>query len=313
MPIHVAAAAILDNQGQVLISKRADHLHQGGLWEFPGGKVEAGESPREALNRELKEELDILPLAVEPLIRIRHRYDDRLVLLDFFHVTRYQGEAKGMEGQPLRWVRPSEMSAEEFPAADRPVISALCLPDLYMITGSDPNEAEVFLRRLEDALKRGVRLVQLRAHVLSNATYRHLLDSARPLCAHYQAKLLINRPTDCQDWIGAADGIHLPAHQLMAIDERPEGRGLVGASCHHRAELERASQLQLDYALLSPVLATSSHPEARVLGWDEFADRINSANLPVYALGGMQIDMLARAKQAGGQGIAAISGLWPKC
>ncbi|MES9973998.1 MAG: NUDIX domain-containing protein, partial [Candidatus Thiodiazotropha sp.] len=95
--IHVVAAAIFDSEARVLVTRRADHLHQGGLWEFPGGKCEPGESIQQALARELKEELGIVPLECDPLIRVRHDYGDRNLLLEFFRVTRYQGEASGLE------------------------------------------------------------------------------------------------------------------------------------------------------------------------------------------------------------------------
>jgi 8-oxo-dGTP diphosphatase len=310
MQIHVAAAAIRDPQGRVLISKRADHLHQGGLWEFPGGKVEAGESVLQALSRELQEELDIIPLDMEPLIKVCHQYDDRQVVLDVYRVFRYEGEARGMEGQPLRWVGPEQMQAEEFPAADRPVITALQLPDRYLITGEDPSNASIFLPRLENALKRQIRLVQLRAHLLDDSAYGRLLGRVKPLCQEYAAKLLVNRPESSSAWMQAADGIHLPSHQLMALSERPQGEGLVGASCHNSVELQRASELKLDYVLLSPVEPTASHPGVEGLGWDGFTAMVESVNLPVYALGGMKSALLDRVKVAGGQGIAAIREFW---
>jgi 8-oxo-dGTP diphosphatase len=311
MLIQVAAAVIQDAEGRVLIARRAQHLHQGGLWEFPGGKLEPGESSEQALARELREELDILPLAWEPLIRIDHRYDDRQVLLDFFRVTAFSGEAKGVEGQPLRWLYPGEMRAEMFPAADRPVITALQLPDRYLITGDNPANRDDFIRRLEGALEAGVRLLQLRAHALDDAAYRALLVDALPLCRRYSARLLINRPQDCTSWIGQADGIHLSSRQLLALTRRPESSGLIGASCHNALELAKAAELQLDYLLLSPVMPTASHPQAVAMGWEGFAALVGGVNLPVYALGGMREEMLSSAKAAGGQGIAAIRGLWP--
>jgi 8-oxo-dGTP diphosphatase len=310
MLIHVAAAAIQDTEGRVLITRRADHLHQGGLWEFPGGKLEPGENPQQALVRELREELDILPLACEPLIRIHHRYDERRLRLDFFRVTEFSGEARGMEGQPLRWLSPKEMRRERFPAADRPVITALQLPECYLITGEDPANVHDFMRRLEASLLAGLRLVQLRAHTLNDDCYRELLEQVSGLCRIFHAKLLINRPRGCVEWAGLADGIHLSAAQLRGLDRRPLTEGLVGASCHNPQELAKASSLQLDYALLSPVLPTTTHAESTGLGWECFAQWVDGVNLPVYALGGMRRDLLGQAKLAGGQGIAAIRSFW---
>jgi 8-oxo-dGTP diphosphatase len=310
MQVHVAAAAILNAEGRVLITKRADHLHQGGLWEFPGGKMEPGETPSEALVRELKEELDILPRAMEPLIRIHHPYEDRHVRLDFFRVSRFEGEAKGMEGQPLRWLRPCEMQSEEFPAADRPVITALQLPDRYLITGENPADPAVFLQRLEYSLEAGLSLVQLRAHELDDHRYRELLSRALGLCRRYGSRLVVNRPRNCIHWAGLADGIHLTSKQLLELQNRPGEQGWIGASCHNPKELARAAALQLDYALLSPVLPTASHPESTGMGWERFAEWVDGVNLPVYALGGMRSELLSRAKEAGAQGIAGIRGFW---
>jgi 8-oxo-dGTP diphosphatase len=311
MLIQVAAAAILDAEGRVLITRRADHLHQGGLWEFPGGKLEPGETPEQALARELKEELDIVPLAQEPLIRIHHAYHDRRVWLDVYRVSAFEGEPRGLEGQPLRWSDPTLLRAEDFPAADRPVITALQLPEHYLITGPDPRDPAAFLQRLENSLREGQRLVQLRAHGLDDLAYADLLAAALDLCRGFQARLLVNRPRGCGDWAGRADGIHLTAGELRALPSRPSA-GLVGASCHTPQELARAAQLGLDYALLSPVEPTASHPQAAALGWDRFAEWVEGVNLPVYALGGMHAGLLARAKRAGGQGIAGIRGFWPE-
>jgi 8-oxo-dGTP diphosphatase len=265
---------------------------------------------QQALTRELKEELGIVPLACEPLIRIRHEYGDRKLVLEFFRVTRYQGQAKGLEGQPLKWLLPSDMVPHHFPAADRPVITALELPCRYLITGEDEQRPEVFLQRLEAALGRGIGIVQLRLHGISDLRYRDLLSTCLPCCRAAGVKLMINRPDHVVAWWGEADGIHLTTRQLMMIDRRPTGIGLVGASCHTLDELQRAAQMELDYALLSPVAPTRSHPQTPALGWSCFAKWVDQVNIPVYALGGMQPGALKQAKLAGAQGIAGISAFW---
>jgi 8-oxo-dGTP diphosphatase len=308
--IHVAAAAIFDSQSRVLVTQRAAHLHQGGLWEFPGGKCEPGESMQQALIRELEEELGIVPLEFDPLIRIRHDYGDRNLLLAFFRVTKYQGEARGLEGQPMKWLLPGDMEPHSFPAADRPVISALRLPSRYLITGEDSSRLDVFLQRLERALGRGIGIVQLRVHGITDVRYRELLYACLPLCHGKGAKLVINRSDRVLDWWREADGVHLTARQLMSLEQRPSGRGLLGASCHNPEELERAAEMALDYALLSPVAPTRSHPQAPALGWARFTEWVDKVNIPVYALGGMQSGSLKQAKLAGAQGIAGISTFW---
>ena len=311
MKIHVAAAAILDESGRVLISQRAEDSHQGGLWEFPGGKLAAGETAAGALSRELEEELGIQPLASEPLIRIRHDYEDRHVVLDFYRVTAYRGKPRGLEGQPLQWLSPAAMQPEHFPAADRPVITALKLPPRYMITGSDAGQPGQFLSRLSLAIERGIQLVQLRAHQLSDSAYRQLLAEVLPLCRTSGVKLLINRPQGVLDWHSEADGLHLTARQLTSLSRRPAGAALIGASCHQLEELKMAERAGLDYVLLSPVQRTSTHPQAASLGWPRFAEWVDQVNLPVYALGGLSADDLPNAILNGAQGIAAISAFWP--
>jgi 8-oxo-dGTP diphosphatase len=310
MKIHVAAAAIIDELGRVLISQRAENTHQGGLWEFPGGKLELGETSEAALYRELEEELGVQPLSLEPLIRIRHDYEDRHVVLDFYRVSAYRGEAKGLEGQPLQWLLPADMKPDNFPAADRPVIAALKLPQRYMITGDDAELPNEFISRLSLSIEQGIQLIQLRAHQLSDNAYRQLLAEALPLCRAKGAKLLINRPQGGLDWQAEADGFHLTAKQLASLTQRPVGATLIGASCHTFEELKMAESSGLDYALLSPVQKTSTHPYAASLGWHRFADLVDQVNLPVYALGGMSADDLQVAILNGAQGIAAISAFW---
>jgi 8-oxo-dGTP diphosphatase len=310
-PIHVAAAVIEDTRGRVLLTRRHDHLHQGGLWEFPGGKLEPGESIEQALGREIREELGLELLAHRPLIRIVHHYHDKSVLLDVHRVTAFQGEAQGLEGQPLAWVMPADLDAYPMPAADMPIVSAIRLPKRYLITGSDPSRPQQFLQHLEQALDNGLRLVQLRAPSLEEAAFRSLAQETLMRCHAQGARLLLNSAPELAQELGA-DGVHLNSGRLMALSSRPVGREmLVGASCHNAGELRRASELELDFALLSPVLPTASHPAAKPLGWQRFAALTDEAALPVYALGGMNEQLIPTAWTHGGQGIAGISGLWP--
>jgi 8-oxo-dGTP diphosphatase len=308
--IHVAAGAVEDARGRILIAKRPDHVHQGGLWEFPGGKLEPGEAPEEGLARELREELGIRVQTSRPLIRVHHDYGDRHVLLDVHRISTFAGEPHGREGQPLAWVHPEDMDPEIFPAADRPIITALGLPALYLVTGDDPNDPDAFFVRLTRALERGIRLVQLRAHDLSDAAYAHLAEDAHALCERHGARLLLNRDPDLVRDL-PCHGLHLTSRRLAELAQKPLDDGyLVGASCHGAEDLSCAGRLGLDYALLSPVQATGSHPDTKPLGWELFAALADRAMLPVYALGGLGPADLDRAFRHGAQGIAAIRGLW---
>lgn len=309
--IHVMAGAIGDAEGRILVTRRPAHAHQGGLWEFPGGKLEPGETPEQGLTRELDEELGIRVHACEPLIRIRHDYGDRLVLLDVRRVTGYSGNPRGREGQPLRWLHPQDMDAGSFPAADRPIITALRLPRLFLITGPDPKDPAGFLSRLSMALAGGIRLVQLRAHRLDAVAYRRLAEDAFGRCESNGARLLLNR--DPKEVAGVPrHGLHLGSCVLSSLMRRPGLPGdLVGASCHDPSELVRSALLGLDYALLSPVRPTQSHPGVAPLGWVRFREWVDPVPLPVYALGGLGPADLEDAIHHQAQGIAAIRGLWP--
>ena len=123
--LHVAVGVLTDAEGRILLARRPAELHQGGLWEFPGGKVEPGETVFEALGRELKEELGISVEASSPLLEVRHDYGDRQVFLDVHRVTAWQGEPRGVEGQPLAWTLPSSLRDFDFPKANVAIVESL--------------------------------------------------------------------------------------------------------------------------------------------------------------------------------------------
>jgi 8-oxo-dGTP diphosphatase len=308
--IHVAAAVLEDAQGRILLTRRPEHVHQGGLWEFPGGKLEPGETIGHGLVRELAEELGVQVQGHRPLIQVRHDYGDKSVLLDVHRVTAYAGVPQGLEGQPLAWVAPEALGDYPMPAADVPIVAAVRLPPVYLFTPPAVPDPQRLLTELEAALEAGQRLVQLRVFDLPRAGHEALARRALKLCRAAGAWLLINADIELAAGVGA-DGVHLHARQLAALKARPEGFRWVAASCHEPGELARAAALGLDFAVLSPVLPTPSHPDAAPLGWEGFAAAVAAARLPVYALGGMRPELLATAWQHGAQGIAGIRGLWP--
>lgn len=308
--MHVAAGALVDSQGRVLIAKRADKAHQGGLWEFPGGKLEPGESLDAGLKRELQEELGVDVLTHRPLIRVTHHYPDRSVLLDVHRVDAWKGEAHGREGQPLQWVNPSDLLDYPMPAADVPIVRALQLPDKYLITPADAPDPQSFLRNLERALQQGIRLVQLRVFDVPKEALTDLVEQARGVCRTHAARLLINGALDVPLAL-QAEGLHLNSRQLREWSKRPGHVEMLSASCHNQEDLKRAQAIGVDFAVLSPVLPTRSHPDAAPLGWEQFAQWADEAAVPVYALGGMNADLCETAWLHGAQGVAGIRGLWP--
>ena len=309
--VHVAAAVIRGADGRVLIAQRPLDRHQGGLWEFPGGKVEAGETVRDALSRELEEELGIAVIEARPLIQIRHDYPDKQVLLDVWEVGAFTGEPHGAEGQPLAWVLPRRLSEYEFPAANRPILAAACLPAEYLITPADL-EPQALLAGVRAALDAGMRLIQLRAPGMFDATYRDLAVDVQGLCAG-RAQLMLKGPLE---WLGdfPAAGWHLSAEQLRryASGGRPfPAQRWLAASCHSADELALAREMGVDFVTLSPVQPTLSHPEAAPLGWEQATRLIEDCPYPVYLLGGLLPEQLERARHAGAQGLAGIRGFWP--
>ena len=310
--LHVVAAVIENGCGEVLIAKRHDHLHQGGLWEFPGGKLEPGESVYAALQRELHEELAITPEQAHPLIRIPYEYSDRKVLLDVWRVTAFAGEAHGVEGQPLVWVNKSALTQYPFPAANHTIVRAAQLPSCYLITPEPGTPAEwpAFLQQLWASLKAGVRLVQLRATALERGSYLELAQQVLACCREKGAILLLNGEPSLLDECDAA-GIHLNSTRLMNTPQRPLGADkLLAASCHNAQELSQAEKIGVDFALLSPVKPTASHPEAQAIGWQHFHRLSEQCRVPLFALGGMSSHDLSDAWRYGAQGIAAIRSLW---
>ncbi|SEP87754.1 8-oxo-dGTPase [Azotobacter beijerinckii] len=309
--VHVAAAVIRGADGRVLIARRPEDKHQGGLWEFPGGKVEAGEAVEAALARELEEELGIRVTAARPLIQIRHDYPDQCVLLDVWEVGAFAGEPHGAEGQALAWVAPRQLSEYEFPAANYPIVAAARLPERYLIT-PDNLSSQALLQGLRAALDGGIRLVQLRAPNMYDPEYRDLAVDVQGLCAG-RAQLMLKGPLE---WLGdfPAAGWHLTARQLReyAAKGRPfPAERWLAASCHDAEELALAAQMGVDFVTLSPVEATRSHPEASPLGWEQATELLQGFDRPAFLLGGLASQDLARAWRAGAQGIAGIRGFWP--
>lgn len=308
-PVHVVAGVIRDAGGRILLARRTAGRDLAGLWEFPGGKVDPGEKPEQALVRELHEELGIHAGSSTRLIAVPFAYAHKRIVLDVRSIDEWDGSASGRERQALAWVPPDKLPRYPMPPADRPVVAALLQPDRYLITPEPGGDESAFLQHLAQALETGVRRVQLRARERSGAALRPLARAAHRLCRGRGAELLLNADIELARELGV--GVHLQATQLRQLRERPLPPRLpVAASCHDVDELARAEALGADFAVLGSVAATPSHPQVKPLGWGGFAQIRERSGLPVYALGGMQPGDLAAARAHGAQGIAAIRALW---
>lgn len=311
--LHVVAGVLRDGRGRVLLAQRPEGRHLAGTWEFPGGKVDEGEAAVDALARELREEIGIVVESARPLIGVPHRYPDKPILLDVWQVTAWSGTPRPHEGQRLAWVELDALERIEMPPADRPVAAALRLPDRYLVTPSVPPDAAAgVLAGIDAACRRGIRLVQLRQPHWPRALLADVARQARDICHRHGAGLLLNADSMLAGVLGL-DGVHLPARIAAMLERRPLPAGRwVGVSCHDTAGLAHATRIGADFATLSPVRPTASHPDAAALGWERFAELAAQATLPVFALGGLDDEDLESARMAGAQGIAAIRGLWPE-
>lgn len=309
--IHVVAAVITDARGRILLNRRTENRDMAGLWEFPGGKREAGETSEQALVRELREELGIEAEVGEWIMDVPQRYPDKHLTLEVRHVRSWKGSPRGREGQAITWVAADKLTRYSMPPADLPVVAALRQPDRYLITPA-PDAGEGALPRWHGQLQRAVAAGQRRVQLRLAADLpqrRSLIEQVLRTHPH-DVQWLLNRDIELARALGV--GVHLGSEQLQSLQERPlPAAQLVAASCHDLEQLLAAQRLGCDFAVLGPVQATASHPDATPLGWDAFAALRAQVSLPIYALGGMTPQHVAEARRHGGQGIAAIRGLWP--
>jgi len=305
--IEVAVAVIFASDGRsVLVSQRAQDAHLGGTWEFPGGKLEPGESPYQALQREVSEELGIEVLSATAILVLPYHYPEKEVLLHVFSVNQYRGHARSLENQPLRWVELAALRSEQFPAANLPIIRWLQLPEYYLITPDPGPDHQAYLQSLQQAMRQRPCLLQFRAPCLSREAYHELAQQLLAVCQTEQRLMLVNCSVEQFETLPAA-GLHLSAQRARQFQSRPIAADrLLACSCHNEAELQQAVRLGADLVVLSLVQPSPSHPGAPVLGWDGFASLSAARPYPVYALGGLHLEDVARAQALGGKGIAAI-------
>ena len=322
--IEVAAAVLQHPDGSFLLAQRPPGKIWAGYWVFPGGKIEPGETPYRALVRELREELGIEVQTAYPWVTRVFAYPHATVRLHFFRVTEWHGELHPHEGQAFAWQKPlsptlshrgergqigGNISVSPMLPANAPILRALSLPDLYAISNVAELGEDKFMGRLEAALENGLRLVQLREKNYTCKALRELALKMLPLIRQHDALLILNADIELAQEVGA-DGVQLTGIQLAEMRERPAVEWCA-ASCHNADELRRAEELGCDFALLSPVLPTQSHPGAPHLGWEGFAERVAGTAIPVYALGGLTATDLLLAQQYGAHGIALLRQAWP--
>ncbi len=306
--IEVAAAVIHDAAGRFLLAQRPAGKAFEGYWEFPGGKVEPGESAAAAMRRELLEELGIEVETVYPWLTRDFEYPHASVRLRFFRIYGWRGEPCGREGQRFAWQTAGSLDVAPILPANGPILRALDLPEVYGITQAETLGVDAFKHRLAAALGQGLKLIQVREKHLPVDDLRRFAADVVALSHRHGARVLINGDVRLARDTGA-DGVHLTSAMLRSFAERPACTW-VAASCHDRAEVEMATRLGADFVVVGPVMPTPTHPGMPVLGWDGFALCTQDSSIPVYALGGMQPQDLENARQAGAHGIAMLRGAW---
>ena len=297
------AAAVIERPGEFLLAQRPEGKPYPGYWEFPGGKIEPGEDPRGALARELEEELGIRLREATPWITRVYAYTHATVRLHFYRVAAWDGEPQPLEDQAIAWQRVGEPEVSPMLPANAPVLAALALPAVMVVSSASDMGLDEWILGLADAVQREPLLVQVREKAWDRQRVQHLLSRTLARAGPFGGRIVVN--SDCGDY-PQATGVHLTGAALMSARSRPPFT-LVGASCHDERELEQAVALELDYVVVGPVKPTPSHPNAAPLGWERFAALVRDRPMPAYAIGGLTRADLPEARKHGAHGVALRS------
>ena len=302
--IRVACGVLQRADGAVLLAQRPEGKIAAGFWEFPGGKIEPGESASAALARELHEELGVRVRVARPLIRLRHAYSNRIVVLDTWLVTAFDGEPQSRENQALAWAALTAVSGYDCLPTVAPIMKPLRLPADYVFTVPTMDQAAIRagLPRLPKQA-----LLRLRLPALGDAAYAALARSLADDVQRAGLKLVLDRGIGLSRELGC--GWHAPVAAWRDLTARPDVPMFFG-SAHTRDELLTLNALDADAAVLGHVQATSTHADQPPLGWQGFADAALEAGLPVYAIGGVGAGDHELAWNRGGQGCAGINAYW---
>ncbi len=319
----VAVAVFVRPDGSFLLSSRPEGKPYAGYWEFPGGKIESGETVLHALRRELIEELNVVIDAASPWFTFMMHYEHATVRLHTWRVARWHDVdatgMHGMEGQQFRWQHLNAMTVAPALPGCVPIFRALALPTMYAITNASEVGVKVYLEQLRALWSKNAsnsapngefqhskhlasHLIQIREKSMDAASLGAFARDIVALAREHHAIVLINSHVDLAAEVGA-DGVHLTSAQLRSLDARPPCKW-VGASVHDAAELALAAKLQCDFAVLGSVKPTLSHPGQPALGWRAFSDLVRNAPMPVFAIGGLHPHHLSTALEHGAHGIA---------
>ena len=308
--VDVAVGILVKPDGQFLLGSRPAGKPFAGFWEFPGGKLVAGETALQALTRELHEEMGITVTGAHPWLTQTFTYPHATVRLHFFCVTGWQGEIQSREGQQFAWQANRALTVSPILPANGPIMRGLQLPATLALSAVALLGQEAWLTRLDIALTGGLGWLVLREPQLDEARYAQLAQTVLERARPRGTRVLLHDRIELARDLGA-DGVHLSARATAALSERPRGLDWIGASVHNPAELAQAQRIGVDYAVAGHVKDTASHPGAAPLGWDGFA-ALSGAGwpFPIYAIGGLASSDVASAQAHGAHGVALLSGAW---
>jgi len=288
------AIAILLHKTKVLVGWRQANQHQGNKHEFPGGKVEAGETPEQACRREIYEEVGIGIKDWHVFDVIRHEYDDIIVNLHLFYAY-VPDELLDLIHQPWGWYKREQLAELNFPKANDAILQRLIWPHLIKISdqiNALPQQEALLYWRTDCA---DIGQIQQQLLRLSDAQLQKLMiniDLWQQLDAELSNKI---------------STIHLKQSQLMNVSKAGliVGKRFV-AACHDAVSLQHAHHIGCDAVLLSPVQTTETHPDAKELGWEGFEELARTSDIPVFALGGVAPAELKQAQKHHAYGLAGI-------
>lgn len=302
--VDVAVGVLRAPDGSVLLAERRAGKVAAGFWEIPGGQVDPGETAAQAAARELREEVGIDALELAPWRVYEHDFPAQRVRLHWFHVRRWSGEPTGREGQRLAWVDPAHPTVGPLLPSNELAFATLALPELVGVARVDhaPGAVDELLATIPSLAADGLRLLIVRALDLAPGQRVQLTRRLRQLRRGTGLRLVLSG-TALEARQAGACGLHSSAAALAGLIERPPTR-LWAVSAHNARDLERASALGADVALVSPVLPTSKHPDVHALGWGGLRELAAASPLPVYAQGGLGLGDLAAARAAGALGVA---------
>ncbi len=302
--VDVAVGVVRAPDGRVLLAERRPGRDAAGFWEIPGGQVEPGESPARAAARELLEEVGVHALELAPWRVYEHDFPAKRVRLHWFNVPRWSGEPKGREGQQVAWVDPARPTVGPLLPSNELAFATLALPELVGVARVNhaPGAPEELLARIPSLAAGGLRLLIVRALDLAPGQRVQLTRRLRDSRRGTELRLLLSG-TALEARQAGACGLHSSAAALAGLIERPPTR-LWAVSAHNARDLERASALGADFAIVSPVLPTPAHPRDQALGWDGLQALAAASPLPVYAQGGLGPGDIEAARAAGALGAA---------